>query len=249
MRAKRCEGDPLPRCPLSGYALQRPADPHGARNQQVREKTTHPFHCTPCRVCVPWRGSKSREGPRIFLFFFGREKKSQPSLPLFLQRKCAKGARCAVPCLPPLFRSASYTPPPLYRLPLSAPVTAPPPEALHVQPPSGGRAFVFVRTRAALGRRASRRIRAAPRRMPSAPCTAPTGLALETVLSPLEIHPDPLACPPRFQKKGDTRPSSPSAPVAGDMRLPPSTRRRLTAGCRPRSCGARAATPARRGAA
>ena len=249
MRAKRCEGDPLPRRPLSGYALQRPADPHGARNQQVRENNDASI---PLHTLQGLRASARIKGPggaSDFFFFFGREKKSQPSLPLFLQKKCAKGARCAVPCLPPLFRSASYTPPPLYRLPLSAPVTAPPPEALHVQPPSGGRAFVFVRTRAALGRRASRRIRAAPRRMPSAPCTAPTGLALETVLSPLEIHPDPLACPPRFQKKGDTRPSSPSAPVAGDMRLPPSTRRRLTAGCRPRSCGARAATPARRGAA
>jgi hypothetical protein len=35
-----------------------------------------------------------------------------------------------------------------------------------VQPPSGGRPFVFVLTRAALGRRTSRRIRAPPRRMP-----------------------------------------------------------------------------------
>ena len=29
---------PLPRGPLSGYALQRPAEPHDARNQQVREE-------------------------------------------------------------------------------------------------------------------------------------------------------------------------------------------------------------------
>ena len=35
-----------------------------------------------------------------------------------------------------------------------------------MQPPSGGRPFVFVLTRAALGRRTSRRIRAPPRRMP-----------------------------------------------------------------------------------
>jgi hypothetical protein len=45
-----------------------------------------------------------------------------PSLPLFLKKKGAKGASCAVPCLP-LFRFVSYIP--LYRLPLPAPFTAP----------------------------------------------------------------------------------------------------------------------------
>ena len=71
MRAKRCEGDPLPRCPLSGYALQRPADPHGARNQQVRENNdaSIPLHTlqglrASARIKVPGGASD------FFFFFF-----------------------------------------------------------------------------------------------------------------------------------------------------------------------------------
>ena len=63
----------------------------GLRNPMTRatsrcaKKTTHPCHCTPCRVCVPWRGSKSREGPRIFYFFLvGKKKKNlNPLYPFF----------------------------------------------------------------------------------------------------------------------------------------------------------------------
>ena len=61
--------------------------------------------CTPCRLCTPLARIKVPGGVRFFYFFLGREKKiksSNLSTP-FSQKKCAKCARCAVRCLPPLF--------------------------------------------------------------------------------------------------------------------------------------------------
>ena len=77
VRAKRCAGGPLPRGPLSGYALQRPAEPHDARNQQVREENdaSIPLHTLQglsalARIKVPG-------GVSGFLFFLVGEKNKQ----------------------------------------------------------------------------------------------------------------------------------------------------------------------------
>ena len=90
-----------------------------ARNQQVPQKieTTHPLHCTPCRLCAPWRGSKSREGSDFF-FFLGPKKKKKNLNPLypFFSKKSVQGVQgVQYPFYhPPSFRDLHpiYPPPP-----------------------------------------------------------------------------------------------------------------------------------------
>ena len=80
VRAERCEAAAQPSFGASsqGCALRRGAGENPQWRAQpagARKKTTRPFHCTPCRLCAPWRGSKSREGSDFFFSFFGSEKK------------------------------------------------------------------------------------------------------------------------------------------------------------------------------
>ena len=114
MRAKRCEGDPLPRCPLSGYALQRPADPHGARNQQVRENNdaSIPLHT--------WQGLRASArikvpgGASDFFFFFWPGKKISTLSTPFSPKKVCKGCEvCSTLFTSPLSFRELHPPSPL----------------------------------------------------------------------------------------------------------------------------------------
>ena len=54
-----------------------------------KKNPAHPLHCTPCRVCAPWRGSRVRGAPVFFCFFGGDQKERKnpkPSLPLFSKK-------------------------------------------------------------------------------------------------------------------------------------------------------------------
>ena len=124
-------------------------------------------------------------GLRFFNFFWGPERKKKnlkPLYPFFSKKVCKVCKVCSTLFTTPL-RPASYPPPftsPLYQLP---------PEALNTLGSGGPMCSrlsgIFFLTRAALGRRTSRRTRASSRRMPLAPCTAPSAWLWKTVVSPL----------------------------------------------------------------
>ena len=84
-----------------------------------KKNPAHPLHCTPCRVCAPWRGSRVRGGPRFFIFFWDQKEKRilNPLYP-FSQKKVCKVCK---PC------STLFTTPLVPRVtspPLPAPLTA-----------------------------------------------------------------------------------------------------------------------------
>ena len=85
-----------------------------------KKNPAHPLHCTPCRVCAPWRGSRVRGGARFFSFFLGTKKKKKILNPLypFSQKKVCKVCKpCSTLFTTPLV--PRVTPPPL-----PAPLTA-----------------------------------------------------------------------------------------------------------------------------
>ena len=83
-----------------------------------KKNPAHPLHCTPCRVCAPWRGSRVRGAPDFLFFFWDQKEKKipKPSLPLFSKKSVQSVQALQYPVYHPL-SSASYTPP------LPAPLT------------------------------------------------------------------------------------------------------------------------------
>ena len=86
------------------------------RCARKKKKPAHPLHCTPCRVCAPWRGSRVRGATDFFIFFLGpKRKKILNPLYLFSQKKVCKVCK---PC------STLFTTPLVPRVtPLTSPLT------------------------------------------------------------------------------------------------------------------------------